>query len=195
MLRDVLKLFHPVIPFVTEELWSYLADGPELLITAPWPDPPDIDAPALVDDLRDIVTGARSFRTQHQIPRATEIPVIVVADVALPSWWLAQLSALGDCTPNQAGQPDPITGHTRLASGSVTGFIPLEGLIDLDAERPRLEKIIAGLEASIAKSTAKLENPNFRERAPTEVIAQEEERLSEVQSELAEQQRHLAELG
>jgi valyl-tRNA synthetase len=195
VLRDLLKLFHPVTPFITEELWSYLAEGPELLVTSAWPQVPDFDAPDLVDDLRDIVTGVRSFRTQHQIPRATEVPVIVAADGESPRWWLDQLAALGDCTPYPGAQPDPVTGHTRVTARSLAAFIPLEGLIDLDAERPRLEKVIAGLEASIDKSRAKLDNPNFRDRAPAEVIAQEEERLSATEAELAEQQRHLAELG
>ena len=71
----------------------------------------------------------------------------------------------------------------------------LEGIIDVDAERPRIAKVIAGLEASIARSRGKLDNPNFRDKAPAEVIEQEQARLAEVEVELAKQQRQLAELG
>jgi len=195
VLRDVLKVFHPVIPFITEELWSNLAADPALLITSSWPSVPAVDSPHEVQSLQDIVTGVRSFRTQHQIPRSTEIPVVVVADSPIPPWWLEQLSSLGDCTPSAGIAPDPVAGYSRLSGGGVEAFIPLEGIIDVEAERPRIAKVIAGLEASIVRSRGKLDNPKFRDNAPAEVIAQEESRLTEVEEELAKQKRQLAELG
>ncbi|MGI9666451.1 MAG: valine--tRNA ligase [Acidimicrobiia bacterium] len=195
VLRDVLKLFHPVIPFVTEELWSELASGSDLLITAPWPDVPEIAQPSLVDPLRDVVAGVRAFRSQHQIGRNADVPVILVTDEDLPAWWLEQLAALANCAPVAGERPDPPAGHTRISGEGVEAFIPLEDLVDLDAERPRIEKAIAELEASIARSRGKLDNPNFRDRAPEDVVAQEEARLAEVEVELAKQQRQLAELG
>jgi len=195
VLRDVLKLFHPVIPFITEELWSNLAGGPELMITSSWPAVPAVEAPHHVRSLQEIVTGVRSFRTQHQIPRSTGIPVTVATDQPVPQWWLDQLSSLGDCTPSAGDRPDPVTGYSRLSGGGVEAFIPLEGIIDVEAERPRIAKVIAGLESSIARSRGKLDNPNFRDKAPAEVIEQEEDRLAEVEAELVKQQRQLAELG
>jgi valyl-tRNA synthetase len=195
VLRDLLKLFHPVIPFITEELWSNLADGPELLITAPWPDVPAFEAPAHVDSLQALVTEARRFRTQHQIARATEVPTIVVSDDPLPQWWLDQLASLGECTPVAGDRPDVVKGHTRMSGGDVEAYVPLSGLIDVEAERPRLEKSIAEIEASIDKSRAKLDNANFRDRAPAEVVSQEERRLADLEAELDEQRRHLEELG
>jgi valyl-tRNA synthetase len=195
VLRDVLKLFHPAIPFVTEELWSNLASGPDLLITAPWPRIPPIAAPELMSPLQQIVGDARRFRTQHQIPRTTEIPVVLVTDDPLPTWWLDQLASLGDCQPRLGERPDPIAGHTRMSATGIEGFIPLDGLIDIDAERPRLEKAIAATVASIDRGRAKLDNPNFTDRAPAEVVAQEAERLAELESELHKQQQQLEELG
>jgi valyl-tRNA synthetase len=195
VLRDLLKLFHPVIPFVTEELWSHLAGGPDLLVTSSWPRIARYEAPDHIDSLIGLVTETRRFRTQHQIPRATEIPVAVVTSEDLPPWWYAQLEALGDCTPTAGNRPNPTTGHTRMVSAGVEGFIRLEGLVDVDAERPRIEKAIAGIEAGIAASEGKLGNPNFRDRAPAEIVSQEEDRLAELRDELAEQRRMLAELG
>jgi valyl-tRNA synthetase len=194
VIRDVLKLFHPAIPFVTEELWSHMASGPDLLVTAPWPDIPSYEAPDHIDSLVGLVTDVRRFRSQHQISRKTHIPVTVVSEDAMPLWWMAQLGSLADCTPSQGVHPDPVAGHTRLAAPNVEAFIRLEGLIDTSAERPRIEKAIGELEGSIERSTAKLGNPSFRDRAPAEVVAVEEQRLVDVQVELEKQQRLLAEL-
>ena len=195
VLRDLLKLFHPVIPFVTEELWSNLADGPQMLITSSWPSVPPVEAPQSVRSLQELVTGARSFRTQHQIPRSTEVPLVVVADEAIAPWWLNQLAELGGCAPTAGTRPDTVAGYSRLSGLGVEAFIPLAGIIDIEAERPRIAKVIAGLEASIAKSRAKLDNPNFRDKAPAEVIEQEAARLADFEAELTKQQRQLDELG
>jgi valyl-tRNA synthetase len=88
-----------------------------------------------------------------------------------------------------------VTGYTRLSSDGVEAYIALEGLVDVDAERPRIEKAIAELEASIARSRSKLDNPNFRDRAPAEVVAQEEDRMTVQVHELDKQRSQLAELG
>jgi valyl-tRNA synthetase len=195
--RDVLKLFHPVMPFVTEELWSHLGDGSTLLITAPWPDVPAYGAPEEMASLQGIVAGIRQFRSQHQIPRRTEMPVIVAKPngAELPSWWFAQVGSLTSATPLSGQRPDPVTGYTRLSSDGVEAYIALEGLVDVDAERPRIEKAIAELEASIARSRSKLDNPNFRDRAPAEVVAQEEDRMTVQLLERDKQRSQLKELG
>ncbi len=195
VLRDLLKLFHPVIPFVTEELWSHLAASPDLLIASPWPSVPRYEAPDGMDSLQGLITDARRFRAQHQIPRATDVPVIVSIDGDAPVWWLDQLAALGDCSPIVGVRPDRTAGHARLSAPGVEGFVPLAGLIDVEAERPRINKAIAGIESSIAASSSKLSNPSFRDKAPSHVVAQEEARLAELESELAEQRRLLEELG
>jgi valyl-tRNA synthetase len=195
VLRDVLKLFHPAIPFVTEELWSHLGGGPDLLVTAPWPDIPQYESPEDIDLLMGLVTDVRRFRSQHQVSRKTDVPVVLVSDHEMPAWWLAQLGSLADCSPIKGERPEPVTGHTRLAASTLEAFIPLDGLIDVEAERPRIEKAIAELEASIDRSKSKLENPNFKDRAPSDVVAAEEGRLDDVMGELIKQQRQLAELG
>ena len=196
VLRDVLKLFHPAIPFITEELWSVLSNGDDLLVTAAWPDVPSYSAPAHVDSLQELVTEVRRFRSQHQIARKTEVRVTIVSsDDPLPDWWLAQMTTLADCSPSNGDRPVSTAGHTRMHSHGIEAFICLDGLVDVEAERPRIRKVIAELEASIARSRAKLDNPNFRDRAPAAVVAQEQERVAEVEAELVEQRRQLRELG
>ncbi|MDK1010024.1 MAG: valine--tRNA ligase [Actinomycetota bacterium] len=193
--RDVLKLFHPVIPFITEELWSHLGDGSSLIITSRWPEPRSVEAPQEMESLRSVVSGIRQFRSQHHIPRKVEIPVILTSAEELPPWWYNQVASLTGATPRPGGRPEPVAGHTRISADGVEAFIPLAGLVDVEAERPRIEKAIAEHEAVIMKSKGKLDNPNFRDRAPREVVAQEERRLAVVESEIQELQIQLAELG
>ncbi|MEE8485515.1 MAG: class I tRNA ligase family protein, partial [Acidimicrobiia bacterium] len=193
--RDVLKLFHPVIPFITEELWSHLGDGSSLIITSRWPEPPSVEAPQEMESLRSVVSGIRQFRSQHHIPRKVEIPVILASAEELPPWWYNQVASLTGATPRPGDRPEPVAGYTRISVDGVEAFIPLAGLVDVEAERPRIEKAMAEHEAVIMKSKGKLDNPNFRDRAPREVVAQEERRLAVVESEIQELQIQLAELG
>jgi valyl-tRNA synthetase len=195
VLRDLLKLFHPAIPFVTEELWSHLGDGTSLLISAPWPEVPECGYPEEMGSLQEIVTGIRQFRSQHHIANKTEIPVTVVASVEMPRWWMDQVAALAKAMPAQGPAPESATGQTRVSAPGVEAFIPLAGLVDVDAERPRIEKAIAELEISLATSESKLSNENFTERAPADVVAAERDRVEAMLAELDKQRSHLADLG
>jgi valyl-tRNA synthetase len=194
--RDVLKLFHPAMPFITEELWSHLGDGSTLMITAAWPEVPSAEVPAEMDSLKALVKGIRQFRSQHQIGRKVEMPVTVVpsSGTSLPGWWYSQLASLTGASPVEGARPDPITGHTRISSNEVETYIRLEGLVDVDAEKPRINKAIAELESGIAQSRGKLSNQDFRERAPAEVVEQVESRLVDMEAELDKQRHFLAEL-
>jgi len=194
--RDVLKLFHPVIPFITEELWSHLSNGSGLLITAVWPTVPAYRSPSQIASLQGVVTGIRQFRSQHHIGRKVSIPASVVATgKPLPEWWFSQVASLTGAAPEAGERPESSSGHTRISAEGAEVFIALEGLVDVESERPRIEKAIAEIEAGIARSQRKLDNPSFRGRAPAEVVAQEEERIAEMGVELSKQQTHLAELG
>lgn len=195
--RDVLKLFHPVMPFITEELWSHLGDGTGLMITAPWPDVATAEAPHEMESLQAVVSGIRQFRSQHQIGHKVEMPVIVVSgtDADLPAWWYSRLNSLTGASPVAGGRPDPVTGYTRISAREVETFVLLEGLVDVDAEKPRIEKAILELESGIGRAEGKLGNQNFRDRAPADVVAQEQLRLTDMETELEKQRHLLAELG
>lgn len=195
--RDVLKLFHPVMPFITEELWSHLGDGSGLMITAPWPDVVAAEAAREMESLQGVVSGIRQFRSQHQISPKIEMPVIVVpdTDTDLPAWWYSQVTSLTGASPVGGDRPDPVTGHTRISAAGVETFIALEGLVDVDAEKPRIQKAILELKKGIGRAEGKLGNQNFRDRAPEEVVAQEQRRLDEMETELDKQRQLLAELG
>jgi valyl-tRNA synthetase len=195
VLRDLLKLFHPIIPFVTEELWSELGDG-SLLITADWPTPPAVVAPDSMDELQELIGGVRRFRSEHQLGPRRELPLLVdTAGVAPGLWWQEQLRALGSVEPYVGAAPADVAGHTRLTAGAMQAFVPLEGVVDVAAERPRLEKAIEEVESQLARTQGKLANPNFRDRAPEDVVAKEEAKAAEFAAKLDKLRTALAELG
>jgi len=177
VLRDVLKLLHPLIPYVTEELWHELV-GDGLLISASWPAPPPYATPDGVEMLQDLVVGVRRFRADHNLG-AKKVSLLLhdPERVAAP-WWLEQLESLGRVEAT-VGEPADVAGHARLVAGSIKAFLPLAGLVDSDAERPRLRKAVAETEALLATSEAKLANTNFVERAPAEVVAKERDKAAE----------------
>ena len=87
------------------------------------------------------------------------------------------------------------TLFTRIVAGSVQGFIPLEGVVDLDAERARLQRALATAEGDFAAADKKLSNPSFRDRAPAEIVAKEEQKQAEAQATIAKLKAQLDELG
>jgi valyl-tRNA synthetase len=195
VLRDLLKLFSPAIPYVTEELWSELGDG-SLLMTSSWPQPVEMEAPLGVDTLQELVVAIRRFRADHQLSARDELTVLVRGGDELgEEWWAEQMLSLAGANVEIGEGPDDPAGHTRLAVGGVEAFIPLAGVVDVEAERPRLEKSIAAAEAERDRSAAKLANHQFRQRAPAEVVAKEEAKLAEHQATIDKLQTHLAELG
>jgi valyl-tRNA synthetase len=90
--------------------------------------------------------------------------------------------------------PDTVTGHTRMTAGTLQVFVPLSGLVDVEAEKPRLERAITETEQTLQRSAAKLANPNFVERAPAEVVSAERERVAEYGAQLEKLRTQLAEL-
>ncbi len=195
VLRDLLKFFHPAVPYLTEELWSELGDG-SLLITASWPVPPAVRGPRSVEVFKDLVGGIRRFRSDHQISPKTPIPVRLVdtEGVAEP-WWEAQFGALANAEVDYGAAPPELRGHTRIHAGSVEGYIPMADLVDIDAERRRILKAIEEVEDTLGRARRKLADENFRSRAPADVVAKEQTKADEAEARLSKLHAQLAELG
>jgi valyl-tRNA synthetase len=189
--RDILKLLHPAMPFLTEELWSHLV-GHGLLAVAPWPTPPEVGAPEGVEALRDLVSAVRAFKSQHGLaPRAS---VVVLVGGSVPDWWADQAEALAAVTlTTTPGDPGP--GHTRLLVAGLDAFVPLVGLIDVAAERTRLARAIDETESDAGRAAAKLANPSFVQRAPHDVVEKERSKQAEFAARLEQLRAQLAELG
>lgn len=195
VMRSLLALFHPVIPYVTEELWAELV-GEGLVAASRWPVACGITGPAGMEELQTLIVAVRRFRAEHEISPKQAIPVLVDDPAGIAAeWWREQFAALANVTGDYDGAPTVIAGHTRMTAGSVQLFIPLAGLVDVAAEKPRLEKAIAEAEALLARSEGKLANPKFAERAPAEVVAMERERVVEYGEKLEKLRAQLAELA
>jgi valyl-tRNA synthetase len=205
-LDQTLKLMHPVMPFITEELWDKLADegaarSEATLIGAAWPDLPDsfVDTAAQgeIGWLVDLVTEVRQLRAEMNIAPSVKPPLSFVAPDATTAeriaWHrdliltLARVSEVA--TVNAAPE-----GAVTFVSGGATAALSLAGLIDLEAERARLNKEIAAFESDIGHFNKKLGNPNFVARAAPEVVDEQREKLAEAEAGRARLQAALARL-
>ena len=198
MLETALRLAHPVIPFITEELWHKVAplagrSGDSIMI-APYPnsEPEKIDesAESEVALAKDLVNAARNLRSEMGIAPAAKVPFEITAQpgqtalsaleaLARPSV-LDLVDALSD-----ANAPVAVVGAHRL-------MIRVE--VDIAAETARLEKEVARVEAETAKCRTKLANSSFVERAPAKVVAQERERLAGFEATLGKLREQLDKL-
>jgi len=175
VMRDLLKLFHPAIPHLTEELWAHLV-GEGLLAGADWPQIPAYQRSNRMDHLKDLISGVRQFRAAQGLSLRKKIPLTVCGG---PPVWAAELVQKMAGVEVRHRDQAPQTGHVRLSAGPWEGFIPLRGLVDPVAERERIDRQIDRLAQQAARSSAKLDNPNFVERAPARVVEKERRRLAE----------------
>lgn len=188
-LDQILKLLHPFMPFVTEELWGETGkNGPprdQLLILSEWPmlsGADDRKADAEMNWLIEVVSGIRSVRTEMNVPAAAKIKLVLVGageetgirvESQLQS--LLRLARLDDVS---YGDEVP-ESSAQLVVGEATLALPLAGVIDFDAERARLNREIGKEEAEIGKVDKKLGNEQFVSKAPPEVIEEQRERRAE----------------
>jgi valyl-tRNA synthetase len=199
-LDRLLRLIHPVMPFVTDELWTYLTGG-DSVMTAAWPGigadgrrelpalPRDPAAEAEIEALMRLVTQVRRFRSDQGLRPSAPVP--------------AMLAGIGD-TP-LAGHEAQIRSLLRLAPPGVefapTASVQAEGVtvqldtaaaIDLGAERRRLEKDLSAARSDVIAAERKLANPSFIEKAPRAVVNKNRERLAAAQTEIARLEERLA---
>ncbi|MBA1157500.1 valine--tRNA ligase [Microvirga mediterraneensis] len=189
ILDEICKLLHPIMPFLTEELWEVKGqEGPKretILALAPWSNLDrliDPQAEAEIGWVVDLVTEIRSARSETNVPAGAQIPLALVAsseDVkARAGRWGEIVKRLARLSEISFADAAPKSSIQLLIRGEVAA-LPLEGVIDLDAERARLAKEIQKLDADVAKIDAKLGNADFIKRAPEEVVEEQRERRDE----------------
>ncbi len=205
-LDQTLKLLHPVMPFITEELWAELGkEGPareSLLIGAEWPVLPagfiDASAEAEIGWLVDLVGEIRGLRAEMNVPPSAKPPLAFVAPDAVTAERIARhrdlILTLGRVSEVGSADAAP-TGAVTFVSGGSTIALSLAGIIDLTAERARLEKEIAAFDSDIGHVNKKLGNPNFVSRAAPEVVDEQRAKLAEAEAGKVKLQAALARLA
>ncbi|TAU26378.1 valine--tRNA ligase [Rhizobium ruizarguesonis] len=194
ILEEIYKLLHPFMPFMTEELWAHTAgEGKErdtLVCHAEWPAPSYADDGAAdeINWLIDLVSGIRSVRAEMNVPPSATAPLVVVKannltrerlfrhDAAIKRLARVEAISLADDAPKGAAQ---------IVVAEATICLPLGKLIDLSAEKARLEKAIAKMEGEISRIDGKLSNEKFVANANPEVVEAERDRLEELKGQIA----------
>ena len=209
-LDGVVRLLHPFMPFVTEELWQRLsALRPQLrdheqLIVARYPSADearyDEEAERDLAALQDFVRGIRNVRSEKRVDAGRWVEAYIVAEGALDaardaSEAIEQLSRARPLHIVAAAEDAPSDEVVTAVLPVGRVVLPMAGLFDLDAERERLTKQIGEAQGEVGRLEAKLANEQFRTRAPAEVVAKEQERLETATARLRGLEESLAEIG
>ena len=210
VLETVLRLLHPITPFITAELWETVAvvagrkgaDSVDWIVVAAYPQAQlervDPAADAWVARLKGMVGACRSLRSEMALSPAARVPLYAHGDAAFIEQAAPLLKALAKLSEVRTFADDAAyDAATRTSPVAVVGDVRLALFVEVDvaAERERLGKEIARLEGEIAKASAKLANPSFVERAPAAVVAQETQRLADFQASVARLQAQSAGLA
>jgi len=228
VLDGALRLLHPYMPFITEEIYAQLPGHGEALIIAPWPQagPRDEAAERDMALLIDLIGGIRTARAELNIEPRRRLPAIVVApepeDLLLPEWQQQVIKSLASSPRAElaevrwrkktskamiealaglekldirAERGDIPAQSLQLAFPAFEAYLPLEGVVDMEAERARAEAEIARVEGAIAGLRARLGNVSFTAKAPAAVVEKEQARLAENEELLERLRARLRTLG
>jgi valyl-tRNA synthetase len=200
VLRTVLELLHPFVPFITEELWQQLPHVGDTIMLAKYPDGsglPRFEAEeARMNTVMEVIRSIRNIRAEMKVPMGKKAPVIFtgseedLASLKEAESYILPLAQASSLTWLPADTPAP----DKAAKAHVRGvdiYLPLEGLIDVDKEVARIEKEIAAVEGEMKRLAGKLGNPNFLAKAPADVVAKEQAKQGEFEAKLASLKAHL----
>jgi len=204
VLGVILRLLHPAAPFVTEALWDAFGYGEALsLVRAPWPEACAVqDAPAARDEigwLIRFITAVRTVRAEMNVPPSIKCPVYLrdaaPRTMAWTAGWVEAVGRLARASAVEAA-PDPVPkGSAQIVLDEATVILPLADLIDLGAERTRLERERARAADEVDKVLRKLQNADFVARAKPEIVEENRERERTARLEVARLEAALARIG
>ncbi|MDF1821680.1 MAG: valine--tRNA ligase [Alcanivoracaceae bacterium] len=198
VLEAILRLAHPFMPYITEEIWQRVAPmagkAADTIMLAPWPqgqdDRVDTQAEQDVQWLKAVITAVRNIRGEMRIPLGKELDVYLHNGSASDQQrlennrtFLGKLARLSNITwlaPEDSAPPSA----TQLV-GEMEILVPMAGLIDKDAEIERLGKEIDKLKKEVQRAEGKLKNPRFADNAPADVVQKEKDKVTEYRSSLA----------
>ena len=202
VLRETVKLMHPVMPFITEELWDKLGHRAEHgpLISQPWPTPTSVDAAADAEMgwLVKLISDIRSARAELNVPAGAKLKLLVIggndATAARLETHRAAIERLARIEGVDAAASAP-KASLQIVVGEATYALPVGDVIDLKAESARLQKEIKKLVDEVGKIDAKLANAAFVARAPEEVVEEQRERRAQAEQTGARLSAALERLG
>jgi valyl-tRNA synthetase len=189
VLDQILKLLHPFMPYITEELWAHMVEHGEkrqnLLALSEWPQLDglaDPKADAEIGWLVQLISEVRSLRSEMNVPAGAKIPLVLVA----PSAEIKARIRDHEDTLKRLARLDEVTsaksapkGSALIVFGETTAALPMEGIIDLDAERKRLQKEIDKAEIDRSKAESWLANESNVAKSPEHVVTLNRERVAE----------------
>jgi valyl-tRNA synthetase len=194
VLGIILRLLHPVMPFVTEELWDTFGFGADCsLIRAEWPQPfpveDDAAARAEMEWVTRLIGEVRTVRAEMNVPPSRAVPVLL-KDAAPESLergarWMEAIARMARASEFRALEGDVPGSAAQALMAEATMVIPLEGVIDVTAERARLQKERSKAAREAEAVARKLDNAEFVRKAPEEVVEENRERLLAAQNDIA----------
>jgi valyl-tRNA synthetase len=210
VLDGVLRLLHPIMPFVTEELWLRLppqrgVEREESLVIARWPEGDArhsaADIERQMDELMELIGLVRTLRSEYNVPEAAQVEVrlanlspALAAALASEQRALERLARVGRVERAGNGATGGAGAHAVMRSGAEL-HLPLAGLIDLDRERARLRAELERLDGQIRTTEGKLRNQDFVRRAPAEVVQRERDKVESFRDQRERLSGKLADLG
>jgi valyl-tRNA synthetase len=210
VLDRALRLLHPMMPFVTEEIWRNLPlaqeDSADSLMIAAWPTPSDLagfvdeGAERSVGRLIELVVGIRAVRARYQLSPKQAVTVVFKTGGDADNQWIqrefAMMHRLAGVEEFSAGVDATKPDHAAtIAAGGMEVYVELEGLVDFDAEKARVEKQIGQLRADLEKLQKKLGNEQFLAKAAPEIIEKDRANAAELEEKVSALESQLAELG
>ena len=202
VLTDILKLLHPFMPFITEELYSAIPHEGDRLIVATYPEyDPALSFPADEADFESIMTAVkavRSRRSEMNVPASKRPQLIIATDrpevFEKGRVYLSNLAYAGSVEVLR-DVPSDTSGMVSVVTEGAKMFMPMAELVDLAAERARIERELEKAKKDVVGQQAKLANENFVSRAPERVVAAEREKLAKAQALCANLEESLKNLG
>jgi valyl-tRNA synthetase len=186
VLDSILHILHPMMPYITEELWEKIAPRERMLVEEDWPELSGLstpDAAVEMDWVVSLVTAVRSVRAEMNVPPGAKIPLKLrganaetLARLKTHEPLILTLARLESVEPTEG---EPGKGSAQVVLGETTLVLPLEGVIDLDQERQRLEKELKRLDDEVSRIDKKLSNQGFLAKAPEEVVEEQKERRAD----------------
>ncbi|MGI6588369.1 MAG: valine--tRNA ligase [Peptococcia bacterium] len=204
-LRETMELLHPFMPFLTEEIWQYLPHEGQTIMLAPWP----LGVEKELDEqteremalLMDVIRAIRNLRSEMNVPLGKKAKVVLMAQdeevlavLQKGEEYLFNLAKLAEADLVLSSPEKPEQAVTAVVSG-VEVYLLLQGLVDIEQEKARLEKENGVLDQEIARLERKLNNKGFLTKAPREIVAKEEEKLKDYRTKKEALVERIATLG